>query len=214
MKNKDSNGLLGEFISAVMGGIFFAIPYLALDASLLVSVGMAAAAYGAGTLVFSNKNTKEVSTNQEKNLYNILNKAKSENAKIYSIINKIENKDLQRNVTELHDTATKIIDTISKNPKKLSKATTFFDYYLPVTLKILVKYDDIENQELNSQEVLNFMKKTEDMIAKIEKSFKVQLENLYQADMVDTDAEIKVFEKMLNSEGFNDMNDFDIKKRG
>lgn len=209
---KDGNGeLFGGIMSAALGGIFFAIPYLALDASILLSLGMGVVAFGAGNLVFSNKKSNEIKTSSSTNLYDTLNKAKNENAKIFSMINKVENKDLQKNIKNLHETASKIIDTISKNPDKLSKATSFFDYYLPVTLKILIKYDDIENQELDNKDTLEFMRKTEDMIAKIEKSFKVQLSNLYQSDIIDTDAEIKVFEKMLNADGFSDINDFDIK---
>lgn len=209
---KDENGeLLGGIMSAALGGIFFAVPYLALDVSILFSLGIGVIAFGAGNLVFSGKKSNETKITSSNNLYDILNKAKNENAKIFAMINKVENKDLQKNIRNLHETASKIIDTISKNPDKLSKATSFFDYYLPVTLKILMKYDDIENQELDNEETLEFMKKTEDMIAKIEKSFKVQLSNLYQSDIIDTDAEIKVFEKMLNADGFNDINDFDIK---
>lgn len=209
MKNEKDGNMFGGIMSAAIGGVFFAIPYLALDASILLSLGIGVAAFGAGNLLFSNKNSKEIQTGSN-NLYEILNKAKQDNAKIYAMINKVEPKELQENIKELHDTASKIIDTISKNPNKLSKATSFFDYYLPVTLKILVKYDDIENQGLDDKQTIEFMKKTEDMISKIEKSFKVQLANLYQSDILDTDAEIKVFEQMLNSEGFG-TDDFDKK---
>lgn len=209
MKNEKNGNMFVGIIPAAIGGVFFAIPYLALDASILVSFGIGVAAFGAGNLLFSNKSSKEIQTSSN-NLYETLNKAKQDNAKIYAMINKVEPKELQDNIKELHDTATKIIDTISKNPNKLSKATSFFDYYLPVTLRILVKYDDIENQELDDKQTVAFMKKTEEMIAKIEKAFKVQLANLYQSDILDTDAEIKVFEQMLNSEGFG-TDDFDKK---
>lgn len=211
MKKEENDEIFTGIISAALGGVFFAIPYLALDASILLSLGVGVVAFGAGNLVFSNKNTKSAKASNTNNLYNILNKAKLENAKIYAIINKVEDKDLKKDITELHETASKIIDTISKKPEKLSKATTFFDYYLPVTLKILNKYDDIENQGLEDEETLTFMKNTQDMVSKIEKAFKAQLANLYQSDIIDTDAEIKVFEQMLNSDGFNDIEDFDIK---
>lgn len=213
MKKEGNNEIFNGIISAVLGGAFFAIPYLALDVSILPSLGMGVLAFGAGNLLFSNKASKEkkVATSTNTNLYNVLNKAKMDNAKIYSMINKIEDKDLRKDIEELHETTSKIIDTISKKPEKLSKATTFFDYYLPVTLKILTKYDDIENQKLDNEEVVKFMKNTENMISKIKNAFKSQLANLYQSDIIDTDAEIKVFDQMLNAEGFNDINDFDIK---
>ena len=55
------------------------------------------------------------------------------------------------------------------------------------------------------------MKSTERMIKKINEAFKKQLSNLYQSDIIDTDAEMKVFEAMLKSEGYDEDNDFDIK---
>ena len=84
----------------------------------------------------------------------------------------------------------------------------FFDYYLPVTLSILKKYDEIENQRLSSDEGKKFMQQTESMIEKINNAFKSQLSNLYQADIVDTDAEMKVFETMLKADGYDTSNDF------
>ena len=211
MKKEGNDEIFNGIISAALGGVFFAVPYLVLDTSILLSLGIGAIAFCAGNLVFSNKGLKEKKTSTTDNLYNVLNKAKSNNAQIYSIINKVENKDLRKNISELHETASKIIDTVSKKPEKLQKAKTFFEYYLPVTLKILTKYDDIENQELDDEEIKKFMKNTEDMISKIEKAFKAQLANLYQSDIIDTDAEIKVFGQMLNAEGFDDIKDFNIK---
>ena len=137
---------------------------------------------------------------------------KKENDSIYEMRNKIDDKELVNNIVEIHETSSKIIDTISKNPDKLEKADNFFSYYLPVTLKILKRYDDIENQRLESSDSQKVMKSTKDIINKINKSFKVQLSNLYQSDIIDTDAEIKVFETMLNSDGFSNLDDFDIKK--
>ena len=49
------------------------------------------------------------------------------------------------------------------------------------------------------------------MVKKINKAFKVQLANIYQADIIDTDAEMKVFENMLKSDGYQD-DDFNISK--
>ena len=46
------------------------------------------------------------------------------------------------------------------------------------------------------------MKAVESMIEKIKNAFEEQLSNIYQTEMVDTDAELKVFESMLKSDGF------------
>lgn len=52
------------------------------------------------------------------------------------------------------------------------------------------------------------MSQTENMIKKINNAFKNQLSNLYQADIVDTDAEMKVFDSMLKADGYDTSNDF------
>ena len=108
-------------------------------------------------------------------------------------------------------TTLKIIQTVEKKPEKFDKIENFFDYYLPITLNILNKYDEIENQRLTSEESKKFMKQAENMVSKIDEAFKKQLDNLYQSEMVDTDAEMKVFENMLRSDGFVS-EDFKTKK--
>ena len=83
---------------------------------------------------------------------------------------------------------------------------------MPVTIKILERYDEIENQKLTTLESKKFMKAVESMIEKIKNAFEEQLSNIYQTEMVDTDAELKVFESMLKSDGFLDEIDFNIEK--
>lgn len=207
-KNENSKK---PIISALIGGTFFAIPYLALNVSLIPSIGIAAIAYGAGNLLLSESKINNVKKDSTQTFYDILNTAKKQNAKIYEVMNKIDDKELVKNIDEIHDTSEKIIVEISKNPSKLNKAQNFLNYYLPTTLKILITYDNMENQYLNTKEINKSMENTKQMIIKINNSLKIQLSNLFQSEIVDTDAEIKVFETMLKSEGLNTDNDFDLK---
>ena len=109
---------------------------------------------------------------------------------------------MKKDIEEIHSTCNKIIKAVEKNPEKYDKAQTFFSYYLPVTLNILKKYDDIENQNLSTADIKKFLDKTKNMVGKVNDVFKQQLENLYQTEIVDTDAEMKVFNSMLQSDGF------------
>ena len=143
-----------------------------------------------------------------RNLYDILNDAKEKNKQILEMVTKIESQELKKNIKEINQTINKIISTIEKKPEKYKQMGNFFDYYLPTTLKILKKYDDIENQKLSTKDSQKFMKQAEDMIEKINNAFKNQLSNLYQSDIVDTDAEMKVFDSMLKADGYDDSNDF------
>lgn len=191
----------GYIYSAILGGAFFAVPYLALGVELLPSLAICAAAYGAGTLIFRDKKNVDYSIDKT-NLYDVLKQAKERTAEINNISKLLEDRQLVENVKQICDTSNKIIDALSKNPNKLNQANNFLNYYLPVTIKILQRYDEIENQRLNSEESDKFMKSVRDMTEKIVDAFKVQLNNMYQSEMIDTDAELKVFEQMLKSDGF------------
>ena len=193
----------------ILGGTFFAVPYLALGVQLVPSLAISAVAYGAGTLIFKDRSKIDYST-KNTNLYEILKNAKSQTTQIFDISKQLEDRELIANVQDICNTSNKIIDTLSKNPGKLSQVNNFINYYLPVTIKILQRYDEIENQKLNSEESQKFMKSVRDMIAKIKEAFHEQLNNMYQAEIIDTDAELKVFEEMLKSDGF--LGDINIKK--
>ena len=143
-----------------------------------------------------------------KSLYEILAEAKEKNKEILAMAPKVENTEVQKNIKEINQTIGKMISTVEKKPEKSKMMGNFFDYYLPVTLNILKRYDEIENQNLSSEEGKQFMKQTEDMIIKINSAFKGQLSNLYQSDIVDTDAEMKVFESMLKADGYDTTSDF------
>ena len=154
-----------------------------------------------------NKKKEEIDE-QNRSMYDVLNEAKNKNKQILEMEAKVDSQELRKNIREIGETVNKMIKTIEKKPEKFKKMRNFFDYYLPVTLSILKKYDEIENQRLSSEEGKKFMAQTESMVEKINNAFKNQLSNLYQSDMVDTDAEMKVFETMLKADGYDTTNDF------
>ena len=174
---------------------------------MIPSLAIGACAFGAGELLFKSRNNMSDKTN-EQNIGEILKEAKNKNSQIHEMISKVENPSLQNNIKEINESVTKIISTVEKNEGKYKKMNNFFDYYLPVTLNILKKYDEIENQRLTSEDGKKFMRQTEDMVEKINNAFKSQLSNLYQSDIVDTDAEMRVFETMLKADGYDTSSDF------
>ena len=199
-----------EIVSAVVGGTFFAVPYLALSIPVLPSLAIGAAAFAAGELVFRKD---EVKTLKETNisLYNILQKAKKQNKHILDMIPQIEDEEVRLTLNEINDTVDKIIKTIEKEPDKEKKLKNFFDYYLPVTVKLVDRYDEIENQKIVSNDTKKFNTNTLDTINEINDVFKKFLNNLYQSDMTDANVEIKVLNSMLKADGL-DKNELGVKE--
>ena len=136
-----------------------------------------------------------------RNINETVAKARVQANEIKAMRSKIDDVRMQMNIGEIGETADKIINTIEGNPKKIKKVESFFDYYLPSTINILKRYDEIENQRLISSDSKKFMEHAQKLIEEVEKAFKSQLASMYQNDIVDTDAEMKVLDMMLKSEG-------------
>ena len=195
----------GYIVSAIIGGTFFAIPYIGVGMGIIPSAVVGVVAFGAGNLIFKDSSKKEINSSYAKeNIYDILKQAKEQISELKRISLQIESGDLVNDIKEIINTSNKIIDTLSKKTEKLNQVYNFLNYYIPVTIKILTRYDEIENQRLTSNESKRFMESIEKTIKKIRKAFNEQLTNMYQAEMIDTDAEIKVFESMLKTDGFLD----------
>lgn len=190
-----------EAVSAVVGSAFFAIPYLTLSLPLLPSALIGTGAFIAGELLLSSDEKNQIPTESVKKT---LDSAKDESKDIYNMRNKIEDEDLKKYIINISTSANKIISTIEKEPKKLRKIANFFDYYLPVTLSIIKRYDEIENQNLSSQEMKEFISSTKLMLKSADEAFNKILERLYQNDMINIDADMKVFNSMLKADGYDD----------
>ena len=151
--------------------------------------------------------------NQHVNLTNeeILEKISILNKMLLSLSLKIDKIELQNDIKDINKTIEKILKTLKKKKSKIKNINNFATYYLPVTLKILIKYDEVENLKLDSPNSKEFMATVEDKIKMIKTSFQSQLESLYTDDFDDVEAELNVLETMLKSDGFNDLDDFNLR---
>lgn len=194
MKNK-------EVVSALVGASFFAVPYLGLSIAIAPALAIGAAAFGASELVLSSFKSKETLKDTNRTLYQRVQDAKRQNKEILSLIPKVESGDTRKNLNEIHSTVDKILTTIENSPNKANRLNNFFDYYLPVLIKIVNRYDEVENQKLVSKEGKDFMKKADKMIEGTNNAFESILSSLYQKDIMDADADMKVYDMMLKADG-------------
>lgn len=194
MKNK-------EVVSAVVGASFFALPYIGLSVALAPALAIGVAAFGASELVLSSFKGKDSLKDTNRSLYQKVQTARRQNKEILSLIPKVESGDTRKNLNEIHSTVDKILTTIENNPSKANRLNNFFDYYLPVLIKIVNRYDEVENQKLVSKEGKEFMIKADKMIEGTSSAFESILSSLYQKDIMDADADMKVYDMMLKADG-------------
>ena len=195
MKNKN-------IISGVVGAGFFAVGYLALTLPLAPALAIGAASFVASELVISgNKKIEEkvgLSFKEEVAL------SRKQIKYLKEMTSKIEDENVCNDLDEITKSADKIINKIEEHELRNKIATKFMDYYLPVCVKIVSRYDEIENQSLTSRDSKEFMKNTGKLLKATNKAFKKILNSLYQSEIVDADAEMKVFNTMLSADGFDE----------
>ena len=199
MKNK-------QVISAVVGGTLFAIPYVGLAIGVIPSLAIGITGFVASELVLSGVTPNETLKNTDRNSYKKVMTAKKQNEEILKLIPKVETEKTKQNLKEIHDTVNKIISTVEKKPKKISQLDNFFDYYLPVLIKIINRYDEVENQSLKSEDGTSFIKKADKMISDTNNAFQKILASLYEKDIMDVGADIEVYNLMLKADGIVDNN--------
>lgn len=194
MKNK-------EVVSAVVGSTFFAIPYLSLSVALVPSLLIGCAAFGASQLVLSKDKEEEIKISTKNNMKKKIDKAKDERNIIAKLIPKVEKTSTKDNLKEICNTIDKIIEVASDKNLSSDTLKNFFDYYLPILVKISVKYEEIEDKDLISKEGSTFITKADKMIKETNQAFKTILSSLYKDDLLDADAEMKVYDLMLKADG-------------
>ena len=191
-----------EVVSGIVGGAFFAVPYLALTLPILPSLAIGAAAFGASELLFSSKNNLKLK-DYNRPLYLTLQTAKKHNKYIADMIPKINDEEISSDLREITKTVEEIISAVEEDPKKADKINNFFDYYLPVTTRIVDQYNDIEDKNISSRDGKTFVKDSKNMISEVRRSFKKLLNSLYTSEITNTDADMKVLNTMLKADGLN-----------
>lgn len=198
MKNK-------EVISGILGGSFFAATYLAIGIPILPALAFGAAAFVGSELLMSKSVFNSFESVDEKNIDKVLADAKKKNKYIIDMIIKIDDADVKKYLKSINGTVGKIINTVEKNKKKIKQSEKFFTYYLPITVGIIGKYDEIENQKLSSKDAKKFFENAHDSLKEIDASFKKILDSLYESDIENATVDIKVLNNILKSDGFNDL---------
>lgn len=198
---------LSYLLSIIVGISSFCLLYLGLDLNIIFSIVVSLIAYYAATMIFKEKDELQMDISQDLVKYEkLITDARANIRRLELLKEKIENTTLRDDITYVCDISDRILKSLKENPKKTGQVRKFIDYYLPFTLNILTQYNKIEDQELTSVESKEFMDKVEMMIGRVKEACEIQLNNMYESDLLNTNADIKVFETMLKTDGLVDDN--------
>ena len=116
----------------------------------------------------------------------------------------IADPDISLRISRLTELTGKIFAHVTANPRKLSRARKFVNYYVPTTIKLLNAYDRMGSQGIEGENIGGTMRKIEDMLDTIVAAFEKQLDNLFSEEAMDISADITALENMIEREGFSE----------
>lgn len=113
----------------------------------------------------------------------------------------IPGEEISGKIDKLETTVSKIIAYVVKHPEKLPETRQLMNYYLPTTLKMLDKYRQYEEMEVQLANVQQTKVEIERSLDTINIAFENLLTSLYKEDTLDVSTDIKVLKTVLQQEG-------------
>lgn len=123
---------------------------------------------------------------------------------IISIRNNLNRKEIIIKIDKLGNIANEILNQVEKNPKKAQEVNKFINHYLPVTIKLISSYKELDNQLVQGDNIKNAKFEIEKSIDIINSAFENLLDDLYEDVVVDISTDISVLKTLFKQEGLSE----------
>lgn len=129
---------------------------------------------------------------------------------IRELNDRIADEALSAKIDRIEQVSGRIFKAIEDAPAKKNAASTFLNYYLPTTLKLLENYAAFEEAGVSGENLSQAKSRIEATMDSIVAGFEHQLDELYRTDAMDIDSDIRVMETMLRRDTSSVADDFGL----
>lgn len=120
---------------------------------------------------------------------------------IKNVRNDIYKEEIAIKLDKLGNIANQILSQVEKNPKKIQEVNKFINHYLPITIKLINSYKDINNQLVQGENIENAKSEIEKSIDLINSAFENLLDDLFEDVVLDVSTDISVLKTLFKQEG-------------
>ena len=113
----------------------------------------------------------------------------------------IPGEEISTKLYRLQNIVSQIINYVEKNPKKLPEVNKFTNHYLPITLKLVNSYKELNDQPVQGDNIKNAKNEIEKSIDIINIAFEKLLDDLFEEIALDISTDISVLETLFTQEG-------------
>ena len=123
---------------------------------------------------------------------------------IKTVRNDLYKDEIALKLDKLQNIASQILNYVEKNPKKLQEVNKFINHYLPITIKLVHSYKELNNQTVQGDNIKNAKLEIEKSIDIINNAFENLLDDLYEDIVLDISTDISVLKTLFKQEGLTE----------
>ena len=119
--------------------------------------------------------------------------------------------DISDKLSRLEQITSKIFTFVEQHPEQLPELRKFMEYYLPITLKLVNAYKELDEQPVQGDNIRKSKNEIVSTLDTINFAFENLLDSLYESTAMDVSSDISVLEALFAQDGLT-KKDFDINK--
>ena len=123
---------------------------------------------------------------------------------IKNIRNELSKEEIAVKLDKLGNISNQILVQVEKNPNKIQEVNKFINHYLPITIKLINSYKDINNQSVQGENIENAKIEIEKSIDLINSAFENLLDDLFEDVVLDISTDISVLKTLFKQEGLTE----------
>lgn len=144
---------------------------------------------------------KEMNDPEKKELLYVIKIGKNYIEQIKSVGDAIPEDEISIKLDKLKHIVAQILKYVESNPKKLSEVNKFVNHYLPMTLKLINSYKELNSQAVQGENIKNAKNEIKKAVDSINTAFEKLLDDLFEEVALDISTDISVLETLFTQEG-------------
>ena len=116
----------------------------------------------------------------------------------------IPGEEVSAKIDRMEQTVRRIFDRVRVKPEVVSDLKKLMDYYLPMTVKLLSAYADMDAQPVQGETIRNSKQEIEATLDTLNAAFEKLFDELFQDTALDISSDITVLNTMLAREGLKE----------
>ena len=112
--------------------------------------------------------------------------------------------EISRKLDKMEQLVQRIFDEVRIHPEVAPDLQKMMNYYLPMTVKLLDAYEEMDRMPVQGENIQSSKKEIEDTLDTLNQAFEKLLDSVFQDTAWDVSSDISVLHTLLAQEGLTD----------